>query len=146
MSRAELAVSTTRAANAAAACLYRVEQDAVIRLDTDDERALDSLFASVKQRLGRNIRVSCWPYRHGRHWCVALDLEGDAGEVNINLFEGDRPCLPGIRDCDWALTADDWRVCDIIDAFYLVCALLSALDAMPGAGDWPFLGLKRITR
>jgi hypothetical protein len=126
--------------------LYRADADAVVHVDPDDECALNALFASVKQRLGSDIRVSCWPYRHGQHWCVALDLEGDRSEVNLTLFAGDEPRLPGVRGCDLALTVEDWRVVDGLDAFYLIAALLSALDAMPGEDDWPFLGLKRIAR
>jgi hypothetical protein len=126
--------------------LYRVDPDAVIRMDAYDERALNALFASIKQRLGSNIRVSCWPYRHGQHWCLALDLEGSTGEVNLTLFAGDEPRLPGVRNCNLALTVEDWRVSDGIDAFYVVCSLLSVLEAMPGSTTWPFLGLKRIAR
>lgn len=128
---------------AAPAHLYRANADAVLHLDAKDERALSALFASVKERLGTNVRVSCWPYRHGLGWCVALDLKGDAGEVNITLLAGDETRLPGVRDCDLALTVDDWRVTDGIDAFYVVSALLSELGAAPGRSDWPFAGLRR---
>ena len=131
---------------ATSAVLYRVEADAVIRLGADDEHALNALFASVKQRLGTNIRVSCWSYRQGRHWCVALDLQGDAGEVNLTLLPSDEARLPGVRGCELALTVDDWCLSNGIDAFYVVSALLSALEAIPGPSDWPFVGLKRIAR
>jgi hypothetical protein len=145
MSRPDSA-GTTAANTSGLAVLYRVDADAVIRLSVDDERALNALFASIQQRLGPNVRVSCWPYRQGRHWCVALDLQGDSGEVNITLLAGDEPCLPGLRDCELPLHVDDWRVSDGIDAFYVVSALLAALEAAPSACDWPFLGLKRIAR
>jgi hypothetical protein len=124
--------------------LYRVDASAFIPLNAEDDRALNALFASIKQRLGSNIRSSCWPYRQGRQWGIGLDLWGDAGEVTITLRPGFEPRLPGVRGCTLPLTTDDWRVSDGIDAFYLVSALLAVLDTPSGSDDKPHVGLKRV--
>lgn len=128
---------------AASPHLYRVDADAILRMDAADERALKRLFQSVQDRLGPNVRVACWPYRASGQWTVAIDLQGDLGSLSLTVLTGDEPRLPGVRDCTWPLYVNDWTVRDAVDAYYLIASLMATLDVVHDSVDWPFLGLRR---
>ena len=146
MSHAQSAAVAATPAAAASPYLYRIDNDAILRVDAADDRALKRLFASVSQRLGPNVRVACWPYRASGQWTVALDLCGDFGSMELTVLTGPAPSLPGVRDCRWPLYVNDWTVIDAVDAYYLIAGLMAALDIKLESEDWPFLGLPRVIR
>lgn len=124
--------------------LYRVGSDAVMRVTAADDRALRALFASVKSRLGDEVRAACWPFRHNGVWTIAIDLQGRLGEVTLSVATTAFPQLPGVRGCELPLYVNDWTVLDPVDAYYLVAGLMAALDLATDYEDWPFLGLPRV--
>jgi hypothetical protein len=124
--------------------LYRVEADAVMRVTAADDRALRALFASVKARLGGEVRAACWPFRHNGIWTVSVDLQGRLGDLTLSIATTAYPQLPGVRGCELPLYVNDWTVLDPVDAYYLVAGLMAALDLSTDYEDWPFLGLPRV--
>jgi hypothetical protein len=79
---------------------------------------------AVRSAVGRNPTVQCWPYRAGNATCVALDIAGEAGEINLTLLESDSIEIP--LEGSKLGNSDPW-VSDAVDAFYLVSVLLESL-------------------
>lgn len=94
------------------------------RLDRRWAGRVEAFCAAVRNKVGRNPKVQCWPYRAGNATCVALDIAGEAGEISLTLLESDDIEIPmdGTK-----LGNSDPRVGDAVDAFYLVSMLLESL-------------------
>jgi hypothetical protein len=98
---------------------------------------------AVRSAVGRNPRVQCWPYRAGNAACVALDIAGEAGEINLTLLESDSIEIPleGSK-----LGNSDPRVSDAVDAFYLVSVLLESLGLSSLEGGVATFGPRMMAR
>ena len=85
------------------------------------------LCVKIREVVGENAMVSYWPYRAGLTPYVALDIEGDSGEINLTIMESEVNELPSAEmlesqgDCEC-------RVMDMVDAYYLVVSVLKSLE------------------
>lgn len=100
-----------------------------LEVDAAWRKPVAELCVSIREVVGENVMVSYWPYRAGLVPYVALDIEGDRGEINLTIMESEVNELPSAEmlesqgDCECG-------VMDMVDAYYLVASVLKSLDGV----------------
>lgn len=117
--------------------LFDIGPAGIVRANLRWADRVSAFCEAVRNEVGMRPKVQWWPYRAGNAACMAIDVSGDAGEVNLTLLESDDIDIPLVGT---KLGNSDPRVIDAVDAVYLVSVLLDSLGLSSLGGGAAILG------